>query len=129
LSLQRDAFSGCSSLSRICIPRSVERLCYRCFYRCDSLWTVTFESGSRLSSIEEFAFKQCTSLSSICIPSSVRNLSELCFAECISLATIGFESPSNVLAVGGFASGQDEHPVATAPDSVECVPGTAQTNE
>jgi hypothetical protein len=59
---------------KLCIPSSVEKLGKWCFSRCESLSTVTFESSSKFSSIEQSAFGDCSSLSSICIPSSVEKL-------------------------------------------------------
>jgi hypothetical protein len=47
----RSAFWRCSSLSSICIPSSVEQLCASCFADCNGLSSVTFESGSKLSSV------------------------------------------------------------------------------
>jgi hypothetical protein len=44
-------------LSSICIPSTVERLCAQCFSNCCSLSTVTFQPGSRLSSIDGSAFQ------------------------------------------------------------------------
>jgi hypothetical protein len=72
--MEDSAVSSCSSLRSICIPSSVEKLGKDCFSLCESLSTVTFESGSKLSSIEEFAFAYCSSLSSICIPSSLKTI-------------------------------------------------------
>jgi hypothetical protein len=45
-----------------------------CFSGCESLSTVTFESGSQLSSIAEDAFCCCSSLSSIYCPSSLQTI-------------------------------------------------------
>jgi hypothetical protein len=59
---------------KICIPSSVEMLGQECFNGCESLSTVTFESGSQLSSIAESAFRYCFSLSSICCPSYLQTI-------------------------------------------------------
>jgi hypothetical protein len=67
-----------------------------CFYGCKSLSTVTFESGSQLSSIAQSAFWKCSSLSSIFIPSSVESLGKDCFSGCKSLSTVTFESGSHL---------------------------------
>jgi hypothetical protein len=40
----------------------VESLGQLCFSGCKSLWAVTFESGSKLSSIDQSAFKDCLSV-------------------------------------------------------------------
>jgi hypothetical protein len=50
----------------------VQHLCGECFYECESLSTVTFESGCKVSCIGECAFQGCSSLSSIWIPAHVQ---------------------------------------------------------
>jgi hypothetical protein len=89
------AMDGNSGLQKsICISSSVEKLGKGSVIECKSLSTVTFEYGSRLSSIDESAFSGCSSLSSICIPSSVEKLGRQCFSYCESLSTVTFESGS-----------------------------------
>jgi hypothetical protein len=83
-------------LLAICIPSSVEKICESCFNGCKSLSTITFESGSKLSCIENDAFCNCSSLSSIGIPSSVEQICRECFNGCYSLSTITFESDSKL---------------------------------
>jgi hypothetical protein len=83
----------------ICIPSSVERLGNYCFGDCESLSTVTFESGSQLLCIGEHAFCSCSSLLSISIPSSVEKLGAKCFYRCRSISTIAFESGSHLSTV------------------------------
>jgi hypothetical protein len=46
-------------LKFICIPASVQVICKSCFSDCQSLINVSFESGSRLCSIEEHVFSGC----------------------------------------------------------------------
>jgi hypothetical protein len=41
----------------------------RCFKSCANLSHVTFESGSKLSSLRDEVFENCPSLSVICVPS------------------------------------------------------------
>jgi hypothetical protein len=53
------------------IPSSVEILGAECFLQCDSLSSITFESNSRLTTIEALVFAS-TSAQSIVLPRSVR---------------------------------------------------------
>jgi hypothetical protein len=89
-------FSGCSSLTSICIPAGVVGLMWNCFRGCGRLSSVTFESGSMLSVIWNGAFQDCSALSSICLPASVETLENNCFRGCRSLSTVTFEAGSRL---------------------------------
>jgi hypothetical protein len=91
-------WNGEKSMPRteIWIPSSIEKLHSRCFYGCESLSTITFESVSKLSCIENNAFANCSSLSTICIPCCVAKICESCFTGRKSLSTITFESVSKL---------------------------------
>jgi hypothetical protein len=75
--IEKFGFSG-TGLIEIILPSSVEVLCESCFSECKSLFSVTFESGSRLSRIEKWAFYG-TGLIEIIVPASVEVLGERCF--------------------------------------------------
>ena len=96
------AFYGCTSLTTIEIPASVETIKYSAFNGCTSLKTVTFEKGSKLKMIEGSLFSDCTSLTSIEIPASVETIREDAFARCTSLQTVTFEKGSKLKTVDGF---------------------------
>jgi hypothetical protein len=59
-----------SSSSNIEIPRDIEILGSSCFFHCESLSSISFESNSHLNQIESEAFRE-SSLKSIEIPRSV----------------------------------------------------------
>jgi hypothetical protein len=63
--LQETSFTGHNRVPNFCV--SVDRLDYSCFRTCRSLSRVTFESGSRLSSIRYSASCARSSLLAICI--------------------------------------------------------------
>jgi hypothetical protein len=84
----------------VTIANGIETLCDSCFDECDTLSSVIFEPGSRLSRIENSVFEGCSFLASICIPSSVETLGKYCFRRCRSLSTITFESDSRLLCIG-----------------------------
>ncbi|MDR1031951.1 MAG: leucine-rich repeat domain-containing protein [Holosporales bacterium] len=92
---------GRHSLRSICISASIKTISEKCLELCDSL-TVTFESGSRLETIEEFAFRY-SYLASICIPSSVEMLGSASFVGCQSLSSLMFGSGSKLKTISGFA--------------------------
>ena len=104
------AFNGCSKLAAIEIPASVETIKATAFKGCTSLATVTFESGSKLTTIgggyDSYtnyygAFSDCTQLTTIEIPASVATIEAAAFKKCTSLATVTFESGSKLTTIGG----------------------------
>ena len=104
------AFSDCIKLTAIEIPASVETIGAAAFRCCTSLATVTFESGSNLTTIEGGyysssyyygAFSDCSKLAAIEIPASVVTIEAAAFKNCTSLATVTFESGSKLTTIGG----------------------------
>jgi hypothetical protein len=85
------------------IPSSVERFSESCFYKCEALLSVAFETGSKLSRIDSCAFGNCSSFSSLCIPSSVEVLGDSCFTFCRALSSVTFESGSKLSCIEPFA--------------------------
>jgi hypothetical protein len=70
-----------TDISRFVVPKIVEVLGEKCFYRCESLSEIIFEEDSELTRVEKFAFYSCAA-ESIRIPRKVEILSDGCFAEC-----------------------------------------------
>ena len=103
------AFLGCSSLTSIEIPASVETIEATAFSDCSKLATVTFEKGSQLkiigggysSSYYYGAFLGCSSLTSIEIPASVETIEATAFKRCSKLTTVTFEKGSQLKIIGG----------------------------
>ena len=103
------AFLGCSSLTSIEIPASVETVEAAAFSDCSQLATVTFEKGSQLkiigggysSSYYYGAFLGCSSLTSIEIPASVETIEATAFKRCSKLTTVTFEKGSQLKTIGG----------------------------
>ncbi len=111
------AFSGCSSLTSIEIPASVQSIEQAAFMSCISLKTITFQEGSQLQTIGGNcydkayfgAFSNCTSLISIVIPANVKTIEEAAFKGCSSLTTVSFEQGSKLETIGGRASTLYKH--------------------
>ena len=117
-SLYYGAFYGCTSLTSIEIPASVQTIGAATFWKCSRLADVKFEEGSKLSAIEGYccgygcygAFLGCP-LITIDIPASVQTIGEAAFQECTKLATVRFEHNSQLKSIeGGYyrsSSGSD----------------------
>ena len=104
------AFYGCTALTAIEIPASVETIEATAFKGCSKLATVTFEKGSQLKTIaggyssggsSYGAFSDCTALTSIEIPASVETIEATAFKSCSSLTTVTFEKGSQLKTIGG----------------------------
>ncbi len=90
------AFANCKNMKSINIPSSVIYIGTSAF-KSSSLNTVTFEEGSKLTTIGESVFEQTRSLKTITIPSSVTTIGESAF-ENSNLETITI--PSSVTTIG-----------------------------
>jgi hypothetical protein len=73
-----------------------------CFFGCDFLRDIVFETGSKLKEIGRDAFRN-TKLRAIRIPRSVENIEEFCFYGCKSLSELVFESGSELKKIGDYA--------------------------
>jgi hypothetical protein len=63
--LDSKVFCGCTSLTRIVIPYSVEEIGEGCFSGCTNLVSVVFEKNSVLNKVGTNSFRGCTSLESV----------------------------------------------------------------
>ena len=98
-SIEKGAFSGCSSLTNITIPNSVTSIGDSAFYSCTSLASITIPDS--VTSIGDFAFNNCSSLTSVNIPDSVTSIGDYAFCRCSSLTSINI--PDSVTSIGDSA--------------------------
>jgi hypothetical protein len=106
LSLPKDSFAGCYSLSSICLPSSCVVLSSHCFYY-SNLVTMFFEDASPgpaigrvTGSFEDNAFTYSKLLTCISIPSFLSTLCEGCFRNCLNLSVVSFQTGSKLSSIG-----------------------------
>lgn len=80
------AFEGCSSVTNITIPNSVQIIADKAFSNCSSLTSISIPNS--VVSIGADAFQNCSSLKSIKVPDSVRAIGERAFNGCSSLESM-----------------------------------------
>ena len=85
-SIEKEAFSYCSSLTSITIPNSVTSIGDSAFLDCISLTSITIPNS--VTCIGDSAFFNCSSLTSIVIPDGVTGIGCFAFSCCSSLTSI-----------------------------------------
>jgi hypothetical protein len=85
LRIEKEAFSGCDSLSSFFVPRAVEVIGENCFQKCRELESCSIGENAMLARIGKGAFSECNSLRSFAIPKSVEVICDDSFKTCSSL--------------------------------------------
>ena len=93
------AFSMCTNLTNIEIPKTVTSIGYYAFEECRSLTNI--ELPETITSIGDYAFRGCSSLVDIKIPTSVTRIGGWAFESCTSITNI--EIPESVTSIDGYA--------------------------
>ena len=108
-SIGQEAFYTCEYLTTIDIPASVTSIgagaFHGCGYGADAALTVTFASGSSLTTIGAEAFSE-TKLSSISIPASVTSIDWYAFNSC-TLTTVSIPASVTSIGEGAFNGCED----------------------
>ena len=103
VSLSNDCFKGCTGLTSVTLPNTLEKINTDCFYDCVSLTGITLNEG--LKYIYPYAFFNCSSITSITIPSTFAGIGYFAFSRCSSLRSFygNFASSDNrLLLSNGF---------------------------
>ncbi|MEG1529416.1 MAG: leucine-rich repeat protein, partial [Clostridia bacterium] len=99
VSIDGVGFQGCSNLASVSIPSSIINIGGAAFGGCSGLKNITFEAGSKLTTIGPEAFGAC-GLTNITLPASVITISSAAFGECRGLKNITFEAGSKLTTIG-----------------------------
>ena len=97
-SIGGSAFKGCSSLTDIEIPENVKSIGDSAFIGCSSLRNI--EIPANVTEIGDFTFLVCSNLENIVIPATVESIGKYAFAGCLSLRNI--KIPAIVTEIGDF---------------------------
>ena len=95
--VEMEGFAECDAITSVYIPKNIETIGTEAFSGCIALDTVTFETDSKLSSINGYAFSGCTALTSFAIPNSVGTIGSYLFSDCSKLATLTLSTSLKVL--------------------------------
>ena len=112
------AFDGCSSLSSIAISDSVTSISAWTFDGCKSLRSLVIPDS--VASIGNEAFRGCSSLCSLVIPDSVTSIGDGAFDGCSSLRSLVISDSVTSIGDGAFGSCSSLHSLVI-PDSVTSI--------
>lgn len=99
-SIDDSCFEGCSDLTSIVIPNSIEKIGARSFAG-SSLKYIAFESGSKINSIGESAFEN-SSIEFITLPQSLAFVDRSAFSNCENLSILMVENPGLNVSADSF---------------------------
>ena len=118
MSIEKYAFSGCSSLISISVPKSVTSIGDGAFDGCSSLSSIAISDS--ITSISAWTFDGCKSLRSLIIPDSVTSIGNEAFRGCSSLCSLVI--PDSVTSIGdGAFDGCSSLRSLVIPDSVTSI--------
>ena len=96
--IEVDAFSGCTSLTKVTVPDSMTGIGDSAFQGCTSLKEITIPNS--VTEISNYAFSGCTSLTKVTIPDSVTKIGYGAFSGCTSLKEVTI--PNNVTIISSY---------------------------
>ena len=89
-SISSEAFRGCTKLTSVIIPNSVNFIGFSAFEDCSGLTSMTIPNS--VTYISNSVFSGCSSLTSVTIPNSVTSIGSSLFDDCSGLITVVVET-------------------------------------
>ena len=117
ISLSSGTFSGCTNLTSVELPDSLQKITSSAFDGCSKLTSI--ELPDNLTEIGYMAFKDCSGLKSIELPDGLTTLGYGAFQGCSSLESI--DIPSSVTSIGGQAFTRCRLTSIRIPDGVKSI--------
>ena len=93
------ALQGCTGVTSIKVPETVEHIGYQAFFGCTGLTSISLPKGVR--SIEEHAFEGCTALTGITLQEGLTTIGDSAFKGCTTLT--GISLPKGLTDIGSSA--------------------------
>jgi len=119
LTIGNSAFRSCKELAKITIPASVSKIGTGAFQDCVKLNTVSFKSGSALTSLGNNAFSGCKALTKVTLPGKLTKVPQKAFYNCSSLKTVTIGE--NVTSIGASAFAGTAVAKVTIPAKVKTI--------
>ncbi len=120
-----EAFKNCTGLQQVLAAANVTAIYDSAFSGCSGLKSITFQTGSLLTTIGSYAFDGCTSLNNLSLPDGLETIGNYAFRNNDSLISI--EIPDSVTSLGGAAFfGCDSMRTAVIGDGVEAITNVYQ---
>ncbi len=111
IKLYGQVFSGCTSLEKVKLPKSLTWIPGGLFQDCKSLKKVNIPD--KVTIIDAYAFHNCSSLEKIVLPDTVKTIGQDAFSGCKALQEINM--PINVTYIGSNAFEECDNLTATIP--------------
>lgn len=123
-----NAFAG-QAFKKIELPKSLETIEAKAFYKCMKLEEIVFADGCNLTEIGESAFQYCISLKNLKLPSKVETIGKNAFASCEALESVIWSDALVTIGVSAFDNcvSLTNVKTATATGTDNCFPATLET--
>lgn len=123
IEIGEEAFKNISrKVKKITVPEGVEKICYKAFYKCDSVQEIILPES--LTEIEMGAFNRCKSLKDIRIPKNVKTIPANAFWECTALKKVDMHDEITLIDRYAFYHCESLQEVSI-PQGVKFVAGSA----